>query len=159
MKSELDSLVRSYTRLSHDIGGRINFACDLDNDDALAIAEQEKAHLDQAFFVLSFAALERQVTLLASARLGEEARRDAMRDAPFERRWQACVQVAEETLGTGVRWKGKEREILSWYKIRNFVAHGEPPTQLADVPTVLYQANEVAGTLDDVNHALARGPV
>jgi len=55
---------------------------------------------------------------------------------------------------------GKVRsEILSWYKIRNFVAHGEPPTQLADVPTVLYQANEVAGTLDDVNHALARGPV
>ena len=157
MKSDLDSLVRSYARLSHDIGGRTNFACDLDNDDALAIAEQEKFHLDQAFFVLSFAALERQVTLLATARMGEGPRRLAMREAPFERRWETSIQVAEETLGTDVGWKSKEREILSWYKIRNSIAHGEAPTQLADVPTVLYQANEVAGTLDDVTHALARG--
>jgi hypothetical protein len=157
LKSELDSLVRSYSRLSHDIGGRINFACDLNNDEALGIAEQEKSHLDQAFFVLSFAALERQLTLLATARLESAQRRDAMREAAFERRWQAAIQVAEETLGD-VRWKSKEREVLSWYKIRNFIAHGEAPTQLADVPTVLYQANEVAGTLDDVSRALAGGP-
>jgi hypothetical protein len=157
LKSELDSLVRSYSRLSHDIGGRMNFACDLDNEGALGIAEEEKSHLDQAFFVLSFAALERQVNLLASARLATD-RRDAIRQEPFERRWQVSIQVAEETLGGDVRWKGKEREVLSWYKIRNFIAHGEAPTQLADVPSVLYQANEVAGTLDDVCRALARGP-
>ena len=155
MKSELDSIVRSYRRLSHDVGGRIEFALDLDNEDALRIAEEEKFHLDQAFFVLSFAALERQLTLLASARLATD-RRDAMRDTSFERRWQVSIQVAEETLGVDVRWKGKERDILSWYKIRNFIAHGEPLTQLADVPTVLYQANEVAATLDEVNRALAR---
>jgi len=81
-----------------------------------------------------------------------------MRDASFERRWRVAIQVAEETLGVDVRWKGKEREILSWYEIRNFIAHGELPTQLADVPTVLYQANEVAATLDDVHRALARDP-
>ncbi len=157
MKGDLDSLVRSYSRLSHDIGGRINFACDLDNEDALRIAEQEKSHLDQAFFVLSFAALERQITLLASARLGVD-RRDAMREVAFERRLQVSIQVAEEMLAGEVRWSGKEREILSWYKIRNFIAHGEALTQLADVPTVLYQANEIAGTLDDVNRTLAGGP-
>jgi len=82
-----------------------------------------------------------------------------MREASFERRWQTSIQVAEETLGTDVGWKSKEREILSWYKIRNFIAHGEALTQLADVPAVLYQANELAGTLDDVTRALTRGPV
>ncbi len=81
-----------------------------------------------------------------------------MREVAFERRLQVSIQVAEEMLAGEVRWSGKEREILSWYKIRNFIAHGEALTQLADVPTVLYQANEIAGTLDDVNRTLAGGP-
>jgi len=38
MNSDLDSLARSYTRLSRDVGGRIEFACDLDSADALTQA-------------------------------------------------------------------------------------------------------------------------
>jgi hypothetical protein len=157
LKSELESIARSYARLSHDIGGRINFACDLDNDDALETAAQEKTHFDQAFFVLSFAALERHITLLASARLVDANRRDGMRGADFETRWDTSIQVAEETLGIDVQWKSAKREILSWYTIRNFIAHGEPPTQLTDIPSVLYRANEVAATLDQVTHSLGLG--
>jgi len=157
LKTELDSIARSYARLSHDIGGRINFACDLDDDDALGIAEQEQAHLDQAFFVLSFAALERQITLLASARFAAADRRIAMREAPFQKRWEASIQVAKEILRVDIPWQTEGRTVLSWYEIRNFIAHGDSPTQLVDVPTVLYRANEVAATLDQVTQSLDGG--
>jgi hypothetical protein len=146
----LEHLRRAYTRLSYDVGGRINFACDLDSDVALAIAEQEKAHLDQAFFVLSFAALEQQITLLASLRLAEAERRAAMREAAFQQRWQTAIRVAEETLAADVHWRTEEQTILSWYKIRSDIAHGQPATQLADVPSVIYRADDVATTLNRV---------
>ena len=154
MKSELDNLARSYARLSHDVGGRINFACDLNNDDALKVAEQEKDHLDQAFFILSFAALEKQITSLACARLADADRQAAMRDADFQKRWRTSIQVAEETLGIDVEWSTTERTISSWYRIRNLIAHGQSPTQLADVPTILFQADKVAETLEQVTQQL-----
>lgn len=158
MNIELESLVRSYTRLSRDVGGRINFACDLNNDDALTVAEQEKAHLDQAFFVLSFAALENQITSLACARLAAEDRKTAVRSAALAERWDAAVKVAQEVLKTGVPWESSRPIVLSWYTIRNDIAHGRPPSQLADVPTVLYSADEIAATFDQVVAALsARG--
>lgn len=53
MSSDLDALARAYTRLAADVQGRLNFACDLDSDTALAVAEQEQVYLDQAFFILS----------------------------------------------------------------------------------------------------------
>jgi hypothetical protein len=154
LNSELESLVRSYARLSRDVGGRINFACDLNNDDALRAAEREKVHLDQAFFVLSFAALENQVTSLACARLPAGDRRTAMRDADFEKRWEAAIKVARELLGTAVSWEPSRQVVLSWYTIRSDIAHGRPPSQLADVPNVLYRADEIAATFDQVMAAL-----
>jgi hypothetical protein len=154
LRGELEKLASSYARLSHDVGGRINFACDLNSDVALDLAEQEKAHLDQAFFVLGFAALERQVTLLASARLADAGRREAMREASFEKRWQASIQVANEILGIEIPWRTAERVIFSWYSIRNLIAHGQSPTQLADVPSVLYRADDVAATLAEVARVL-----
>jgi hypothetical protein len=150
-RDNLEHLKRSYTRLSYDVGGRTNFACDLDSDAALSIAEQEKTHLDQAFFVLSFAASERQITLLASIRLSENERRAAMRDAAFEQRWQAAIRVAEEILSAEVAWRTEEQTVLSWYKIRSDIAHGQSPTLLADIPPVIYKADEVAATLEQVN--------
>jgi hypothetical protein len=152
--TELESLRRSYDRLSRDVGGRINFACDLDNDDALKVAEQEKVHLDHAFFVLSFAALEVQVTSLACARSEREDRKAAMRGRKFEDRWDAAAKVAEETLKLAVPWARTRAEVLSWYNIRSDIAHGRPPTQLADVPSVLYRADEIATTLRKVASAL-----
>jgi hypothetical protein len=157
LNSELESLVRSYTRLSRDVGGRINFACDLNNDDALKVVEREKAHLDQAFFVLSFAALENQVTSLACARLAAKDRRTRMRDADFQKRWEAAVKVAGEILNTAAPWETAWPIVLSWYKIRSDIAHGRSPSQLADVPTVLYQAREIAATFDHVVTALNAG--
>ena len=140
----------SYSRLSYDVGGRINFACDLNNDDALRVAEAEKAHLDQAFFVLSFAALESQINSLASARLPDENRRIAMRAADFEKRWDTALKVAEEILGNPISWREARPLVLSWYKIRSDIAHGQSPSALADVPKVINQADEVAGILDAV---------
>ncbi len=154
MNLELESLVRSYARLSRDVGGRINFACDLNNEDALNMAEREKVHLDQAFFVLSFAALENQVTSLACARLASEDRRTAMRDASFEHRWETAVRVAGETIGIAAPWQAAQPIVLSWYKIRSDIAHGRSPSQLADIPTVLYRADEIAATYDQVVAAL-----
>src|SRR5947207_8765129 len=104
MHQDLDSLTRSYTRLSRDVGGRIEFACDLDSDDALEVAEQEKDHLDQAFFVLSFSALEKKITLLASVRLSETNQRAAMRSAPFEKRVESAVKVSRDILGAAPAW-------------------------------------------------------
>ncbi|WP_454648667.1 hypothetical protein [Bradyrhizobium liaoningense] len=150
LNSDLESLVSSYSRLSYDVGGRINFACDLNNDDALRVAEAEKAHLDQAFFVLSFAALESQITSLASARLPDEKRRVAMRAADFEKRWDTAVKVAEETLSGSVPWREARLLVLSWYKIRSDIAHGQSPSALADVPKVINQADEIAATLNAV---------
>ena len=149
MNPDLESLVRSYARLSRDVGGRINFACDLSNDDALAVAEREKIHLDRAFFVLSFAALENQITTLACVRLAaQERNKTAMREAKFEKRWDAAVKVAEETLKATVPWMSARPVVLSWYKIRSDIAHGRAPSELADVVPVLYQADAIATTLD-----------
>ena len=153
MNSEIESLIRAYNRLSRDVGGRINFACDLNNDDALKVAEQEKEHLDQAFFVLSFAALENQVTSLASANLTDGNCRAFMREAKFEQRWDAAAKVAETT-GTAIPW-GKDRSIvLSWYKIWSDIAHGRSPSLLADIVPILTTANQIAATFDDVRRSL-----
>jgi hypothetical protein len=155
LNADLESLARSYARLSRDVGGRINFACDLDNERALETAEREKAHLDQAFFVLSFAALENQVTSLACLRLGEDAREAAMRDAAFEKRWDVAAQVAREVLGLAAQWETMRAVILSWYRIRSDIAHGRAPSQLADIPAVLAQADQLGSTLVQVATRLA----
>jgi hypothetical protein len=128
----------------------------VDNEEALAAAEREKLHLDQAFFVLSFAALEKHITSLACARMAEPDRRTAMREARFGDRWDAAVTVATETLGTNSSWEGSRREVLSWYKIRSDIADGRLPTTLTDVPTVLYRADEIAITSDQVAEHAAR---
>lgn len=146
--------MRSYARLSRDVGGRINFACDLNNDDALRVAEREKVHLDQAFFVLSFAALENQITSLACARLAVDDRRAEMRGADFEKRWEAALKVAREILETAIPWETARSVVLSWYTIRSDIAHGRAPSQMADIPTVLYRADEIAETFAQVVIAL-----
>ena len=99
MDSDLDSLTRSYARLSRDVGGRIEFAFDLDSDAALSVAEREKDHLDQAFFVLGFSALEKKITLLASSRQTAARQRTAMRGADFNKRLEAAAKIAREVLG------------------------------------------------------------
>lgn len=146
--------MRSYARLSYDVVGRINFACDLDNEDALRAVEQEQLQLDQAFFVLSFAALENQITLLASARLGTEDRRIAMRAAEFGKRWDAGVLLAREILAAEVSWITARPIVLSWYTIRSDIVHGRSPSQLADIMTVLYRADDIASTLAQVRATL-----
>jgi hypothetical protein len=102
MNSDLDSLTRSYTRLSRDVGGRIEFACDLDSADALTVAEREKDHPDQAFFVLSFSALEKKITLLASAR---QATAD-QRTAPLARSARRCQKAACTSRFSPIRLPG-----------------------------------------------------
>jgi hypothetical protein len=155
LNADLESLARSYARLSRDVGGRINFACDLNNDEALQVAEREKTHLDQAFFVLSFAALENQTTSLACARLSDDARGTAMRNASFEKRWDVAATLAKETLGAAAPWEAERAIVLSWYRIRSDIAHGRAPSQLADVPDVLDLADQVALTFDRVAAVLA----
>jgi hypothetical protein len=157
MNSDLDSLTRSYTRLSRDVGGRIEFACDLDSADAFTVAEQEKDHLDQAFFVLSFSALEKKITLLASARHATADQRTAMRGAAFEKRLESAVKIAREVLGTAPEWASGATlsTIRNWYDIRSEIAHGDPPTQLFDVPPVIYLADDIATTLERVTRTLS----
>jgi len=156
MDSDLDSLTRSYARLSRDVGGRIEFACDLDSADALSVVEQEKDHLDQAFFVLGFSALEKKITLLASSRQTTAGQRTAMRGAAFDRRLESAVKVAREVLGIESEWASAAAvsTIRNWYDIRGEIAHGDPPTQLVDVPPVIFLANDVATTLEQVTRAL-----
>lgn len=160
MSGDLDKLVRAYRRLSEDVGGRINFACDIDNDDAalraLEIAEEERGYLDQAFFVFCFAALERRINSLAVARENNAARRQAMRNAKFEKRFQAAKKVATEVLGLEPSWIASVSEIDSWYDIRNAIAHGESPTGLFDVPAVINRTREIATTLQEVTEQLLR---
>ena len=67
---------------------------------------------------------------------------------------QTSVTVAEEILQINVLWKAAEREVASWYKIRSAIAHGQSPSQLADVPRVLYRADEIAATLEEVTREL-----
>jgi len=146
----LEDLVRSYRRLSADVGSRVNFACDASSEDAFSLALREKDHLDQAFFVLCFAALEKQINLLASARQSEAMRITAMREAKFEQRVDAAIKVAIEVLGSQPEWANKSSEIDNWYDIRNDVAHGEPPTVSFEVPTVVDLATKIAVTLEEV---------
>jgi hypothetical protein len=152
MNSDLDSLARSYSRLSRDVGGRIEFACDINSADALSIAEQEKDHLDQAFFVLSFSALEKKITQLASVRQSTASQRTAMRGAAFDRRLESAVKVAREVLGIDPEWASgtNQSTIRNWYAIRNEIAHGDSPTQLFDVPPVIYLADDIAATLERI---------
>jgi hypothetical protein len=153
VNSDLDRLASSYARLSKDVGGRIDFCCDLNSDDALNVALLEKDHLDQAFFILSFAALEKQITLLASANEEEQERRRAMRASPFEKRLESAVRVAYDKLGASPDWTERESDINSWYRVRNDIAHGDSPTRLFDVPPVIALADRIASTLEQVTGA------
>jgi hypothetical protein len=157
MISDLDSLSRSYSRLSRDVGGRIEFACDVDSADALSFAEQEKTYLDQAFFVLGFSALEKKITLIASARLSTSEQRAGMRSERFDRRLDTAIRVLREVLGHEPEWaSGPELStIRNWYAIRNEIAHGDPPTQLFDVPPVIRLADAIGASLDRVVQAVA----
>lgn len=152
MSEDLDSLTRAYSRLSRDVGGRVEFACDLDSWDALEAAEQEKDHLDQAFFVLSFSALEKRVTDLASARHTAAEQRTAMRNAPFDKRLESAVKVAREVLGSEPQWASEANlsVVRSWYVIRNEIAHGDSPTRLFYVPPVIELANSIGSSFERV---------
>jgi len=98
--------------------------------------------------------LEREVTTLAVAKLAATNREQALRDASFEKRLQIAMDVTQETLGVVVPWRAAERKILSWYRIRSDIAHGRPPSQLVNVPAVIFQAEEIAATLQQVKQAL-----
>jgi hypothetical protein len=153
---DLDNIARSYARLSRDVGARISSAIDL-NDIVPAVlegAEQEHGLLEKAFFVLSFAALERRITLLASAKLKEALRRDAMRDAKFHTRLETAIKIAREVLGTDPSWMSSASELESWNEIRNEIAHGDPPTQFFNIPVVIAKGMEIAETHDEVDRAL-----
>jgi uncharacterized small protein (DUF1192 family) len=153
---DLDNIARSYARLSRDVGARISSAIDL-NDIVPAVlegAEQEHSLLEKAFFVLSFAALERRITLLASAKLKEVLRRDAMRDAKFHTRLETAIKIAREVLGTDPSWMSSASELESWNEIRNEIAHGDPPTQFFNIPVVIAKGMEIAETHDEVDRAL-----
>jgi hypothetical protein len=156
MISDLDSLSRSYSRLSRDVGGRIEFACDADSADALRFAEQEKAHLDQAFFVLGFSALEKKITLIASTRLSTGDQRIAMRSEGFDRRLDTAIKVLREVLGHEPEWASAPQlsTIRNWYAIRNEIAHGDTPTQLFDVPPVIQPANAIGASLERILQAI-----
>jgi hypothetical protein len=75
-----------------------------------------------------------------------------MRGATFDRRLESAVKVAREVLGAAPQWAADARlsTIRSWYAIRSEIAHGDPPTQLFDVPSVVYLADDIATTLDRV---------
>jgi len=156
MDSDLDSLSRSYSRLSKDVGGRIEFACDLNSTDALNVAEQEKALLDQAFFVLSFSALEKKITSLASARQSTPNRRARMRSSGFDKRLDTAIRIVREVLGSVPEWASETPTIKNWNAIRNEIAHGDPPTQLFNVPPVISLADAIGTSLDRVVSALSR---
>lgn len=144
--------------MSRDVGARISSAIDLnDVESAPAVlegAEQEHSILEKAFFVLSFAALERRITLLASAKLKEALRREAMRDAKFRTRLETAIKVAREVLGGDPPWMSFASEFESWNEIRNEIAHGDPPTQFFNIPIVIAKGREIAETLDEVDRAL-----
>jgi hypothetical protein len=108
--------------------------------------------LDQAFFVLSFSALEKKITQLASVRQSTASQRTAMRGAAFDRRLESAVKVAREVLGIDPEWASgtNQSTIRNWYAIRNEIAHGDSPTQLFDVPPVIYLADDIAATLERI---------
>lgn len=157
MNTTLDSLARAYARLSRDVGGRIDFACDLDNDEAFNFAESEKIILDQAFFVISFAALENLINDLACTNIQDGNRQTAMRSSSFPQRWDAAVKVAFETLGSNVTWREDRQEILNRYDIRSDIAHGRVLSKYVDVANNILLADKIATTLDQV--IAARRPV
>jgi hypothetical protein len=150
LTSDLDGLARAYARLSRDVGGRIDFACDSGSDDALKVAEQEKYHLDQAFFVLSFAALEKQLTLLASVNSTSDDGRALMRKAKFEQRLQSAIKVVRAKMGVEPAWSESRSDIQSWYGVRNDIAHGNSPATLFDIPPIIDLARKVEETLGQV---------
>lgn len=156
MSYDLDNIAQSYARLSRDVGARISSAID-QIESAPAVlegAEYEHSLLEKAFFVLIFAALERRITLLASVKLKEALRRDAMRDAKFRTRLETAIKVAREVLGADPPWMSSASELESWNEIRNEIAHGDPPTQFFNIPVVIAKSVEIAQTLDEVDRAM-----
>ena len=75
-----------------------------------------------------------------------------MRSAAFDKRLESAIKVAHEVLGSDPEWASGETisTIRSWYAIRNEIAHGDSPTQLIDVPPVIYLADAIATTFEQV---------
>jgi len=156
VRDNLDSLTRSYKRLSLDVRGRMEFALDSNSDIALAIAEREQEHLDQGFFVLAFAALEREITSLFLARRPDAETFGRARRLDFPKRLATACEIAQNVLGEAPVWAVTAKEIESWYEIRSDVAHGEAPAESFDVFKVIERANEVATTRERVAQTLAK---
>jgi hypothetical protein len=156
LSTDLDRLGKAYRRLAADTGSRIDFANDADSDALRAIAEEEKSYLDQAFFVLMFGVLEKQVSLLAVARTAGVERRMAMRRAAFEKRLDVAIKVASEVRPGGAAEEAANAKdlFLDWYGIRNDIAHGEPSTELLDLVGLLHRAKAMSALLGDVQRAL-----
>ncbi|MBO0754649.1 MAG: hypothetical protein J2P54_02220 [Bradyrhizobiaceae bacterium] len=91
---------------------------------------------------------------MASVKLKEALRRDAMRDAKFRTRLETAIKVAREVLGADPPWMSSASELESWNEIRNEIAHGDPPTQFFNIPVVIAKSVEIAQTLDEVDRAM-----
>ena len=79
-----------------------------------------------------------------------------MRTAGFDKRLESAIRIVREVLGSDPEWASRTQltTITNWYAIRNEIAYGDPPTQLVDVPPVIYLADAIGTTLERVIDAL-----
>jgi len=79
-----------------------------------------------------------------------------MRGAGFDERLEAAIKIVREVLGEEPEWASQTEllTIRNWYAIRNEIAHGDPPTQLFDVPPVIYLADAIGTALERVLGAI-----
>ena len=139
----LADLQGAYKRLTTRIYRILDDGYDFAVDDAIiATLDRDSLIVDAAFFVLIFGQIENRVNSLAIRRAGAgERRKQAMRDAKFEKRLECALPgPANEPL---------RNEISGWYNERSDAAHGERFGPSYNVATVFERAFQLEALVSE----------
>jgi len=129
----LDDLDNAYRRVRRSIARSMEDAADFNDNAVFDTLARDQNIVDAAFFVLIFGQLENRITTLAIQKEQQETRKNALRDAKFEKRLEIALRGHADL----------KNEIEDWYAVRNDVAHGRGIADGYDIGAVLSKARAI----------------
>jgi len=88
----LDDLGAAYRRVQRSIARSMEDAADFNDNAVFDALVRDQNIVDAAFFVLIFGQLENRITTLAIQKVPQEAKKNALREAKFEKRLEIALR-------------------------------------------------------------------
>jgi hypothetical protein len=129
----LDDLDNAYRRVRRSIARSMEDAADFNDNAVFDALARDQNIVDAAFFVLIFGQLENRITILAVQKVQQVAKKNALRDAKFEKRLEIALREHADL----------KSEIEDWYVVRSDVAHGGGIAAGYDIGAVLTKTRAI----------------